>query len=49
MTAKEWREANPKLEGNVRDHADVTHLVCLANLENLSGIYSSKVWLKVKD
>ena len=39
MTAKEWREAHPKMEGNVRDYADVTQLVCLANLENLNAEY----------
>ncbi len=38
-TAKEWRDANPKLEGNIRDYADVTQLVCLANLENLNAEY----------
>ena len=37
MTAKEWRAANPDVEGNMRDHADVTQLVCLANLENLNA------------
>ncbi|HSW88638.1 MAG TPA: hypothetical protein VLG12_05765 [Candidatus Saccharimonadales bacterium] len=37
MTAKEWREKNPKQEGNIRDYADVTQLVCLANLENLNA------------
>lgn len=37
MTAKEWRDANSKAEGNIRDHADVTQLVCLANLENLNA------------
>jgi hypothetical protein len=39
LTAKEWRDANPKLDGNVRDYADVTQLVCLANLENLNAEY----------
>lgn len=39
MTAKEWREAHPKVEGNLRDYADVTQLVCLANLENLNAEY----------
>ncbi|MEI6553400.1 MAG: KilA-N domain-containing protein, partial [bacterium] len=29
MTAKEWRNKNPKLEGNIRDYADVLQLVCL--------------------
>lgn len=30
---------NPKLDGNIRDYADVTQLVCLANLENLNAEY----------
>ncbi len=36
MTAKEWREINPELakEGNIRDYADLVHLVILNNLEN---------------
>lgn len=37
MTAKEWREKNPKLSGNIRDYSDVTQLVCLANLETLNA------------
>jgi len=37
FTAKEWREKNPKLEGNVRDYASVEQLVCLANLEVLNA------------
>ncbi|OIQ00446.1 DNA-binding protein [Candidatus Wirthbacteria bacterium CG2_30_54_11] len=37
LTAKEWRERNPKLHGNIRDYADVAQLVCLANLENLNA------------
>jgi len=37
MTAKEWRDKNPKKEGNIRDYADVTQLVCLANLESLNA------------
>jgi hypothetical protein len=36
-TAKLWKEKNPKLAGNIRDYADVTQLVCLANLENLNA------------
>jgi len=39
MTAKDWRDKNPKLAGNVRDYADVTQLVCLANLENINAEY----------
>ncbi len=37
MTAKEWRDENPKLAGNIRDYSDVTQLVCLANLESLNA------------
>lgn len=37
MTAKEWRDKNPKLDGNIRDYSDVTQLVCLANLESLNA------------
>ncbi|KKP79983.1 MAG: DNA-binding protein [Candidatus Moranbacteria bacterium RIFOXYA12_FULL_35_19] len=37
LTAKEWRDKNAKLGGNVRGYADVTQLVCLANLENLNA------------
>ena len=36
-TAKEWREANPEKEGNMRDYADVSQLVCLAGLESLNA------------
>lgn len=37
MTAKEWRDKNPELEGNLRDYAEITQLVCLANLESLNA------------
>jgi hypothetical protein len=37
VTAKQWREANPELKGNIRDYADVSQLVCLSNLENLNA------------
>ena len=37
MTAKEWRENNPNLEGNIRDYADILHLVVLSNLEVLNA------------
>ncbi len=39
FTAKEWRDKNTKLDGNVRDFADVTQLVCLSNLENINAEY----------
>ena len=39
MTAKEWREKNPNLadKGNIRDYADLLHLVILSNLENTNA------------
>ncbi len=37
ITAKDWREKNPQLEGNLRDYADVTQLICLANLESFNA------------
>ena len=36
-TAKQWREANPKLDGNVRDHAGVEQLLVLANMEGMNA------------
>lgn len=37
MTAKEWRDKNPDLEGNIRDYTDILHLVVLSNLEVLNA------------
>ena len=39
MTAKEWRKMNPKLaeDGNIRDYADLLHLVILSDLENINA------------
>ena len=36
-TAKEWREVNPGLEGNIRDHATLEQLVVLSNMESLNA------------
>lgn len=36
-TAKEWKEQNKNKSGNMRDYANVTQLVCLANLESLNA------------
>jgi len=38
-TAKQWREENPNLKGNIRDYANVSQLVCLSNLENLNAVF----------
>ncbi len=37
MTAKEWRDKNPDIKGNIRDYAEVSQLICLSNLENLNA------------
>ena len=37
MTAKEWRDNNSDLEGNMRDYANILQLVILSNLENLNA------------
>ncbi len=37
ITAKDWKLNNKDLEGNMRDHADVTQLICLSNLEVLNS------------
>ena len=39
MTAKEWRNKNKNLDGNIRDHATINELICLANLENLNSVF----------
>ena len=36
-TARQWRDANPKLEGNVRDHAGIEQLLVLANMEGMNA------------
>ncbi len=36
-TAKQWRKENPDKKGNIRDYANVSQLVCLANLETLNA------------
>lgn len=41
MTAKEWRESNPSLKGNVRDYASINQLICLSNMENLNAVFIS--------
>ena len=39
MTAKEWRENNPELKGNIRDYATINELICLSNMENLNAVF----------
>ncbi len=37
QTAKQWREENPKLEGNMRDYATIEQLLVLANIEGMNA------------
>ena len=38
MTAKQWREANPEVKGNIRDYATINELICLSNMENINAV-----------
>ena len=38
VTAKQWREANPDLEGNIRDYATINELICLSNMESINAV-----------
>ncbi|MDR0438186.1 MAG: KilA-N domain-containing protein [Bacteroidales bacterium] len=39
ITAKQWREANPHKDGNMRDYASINELICLSNMENLNAVF----------
>jgi len=38
ITAKEWRDAHPNKEGNIRDEATLEQLVVLSNLESINAL-----------
>ena len=38
VTAKQWREDNPDLKGNMRDYAGINELICLSNMENINAV-----------
>jgi hypothetical protein len=38
MTAKEWRDKNSDLKGNIRDYATINELICLSNMENINAV-----------
>jgi hypothetical protein len=38
VTAKEWRDKNPALKGNIRDYASINELICLSNMENINAV-----------
>lgn len=37
-TARQWRDENPDLKGNIRDYASINELICLSNLENINAL-----------
>ena len=37
QTAKQWRNANPNLEGNMREYATIEQLLVLANIEGMNA------------
>jgi hypothetical protein len=37
MTAKEWRDRNAGVVGNIRDHASIYQLIVLVNLESMNA------------
>ncbi len=37
QTAKQWRDPNPNLEGNMRDYATIEQLLVLANIESMNA------------
>ena len=37
LTAKEWRDNHPNLDGNIRDYTDIIHLIILSNLESINA------------
>lgn len=38
ITAKEWRDANPEADGNIRDSATIEQLVVLSNMESINAV-----------
>jgi hypothetical protein len=38
MTAKQWRDTNPALKGNIRDYATLEQLVVLSNMESINAL-----------
>ena len=42
MTAKQWRDTNPELKGNIRDYATLEQLVVLSNMESINALLIRK-------
>lgn len=41
-TAKEWKNENPNLKGNIRDYVSINELLVLGNMENYNAIMIEK-------
>lgn len=41
-TAKQWRDENSDLKGNIRDYATIEQLIVMANLENMNANFIEK-------
>ena len=39
ITARQWRDENSELKGNIRDYATINELICLSNMENLNAVF----------
>jgi hypothetical protein len=39
ITARQWRDTNPDLKGNIRDYATINELICLSNMENINAVF----------
>ena len=49
MTAKQWRDKNANLKGNIRDYASINELICLSNMETINAVLiNEKVSQKVR-
>jgi hypothetical protein len=42
ITARQWRENNQDLKGNIRDYSSINQLICLSNMENLNAVFINK-------
>ncbi len=39
ITAKQWRNSNLDLKGNIRDYATINELICLSNMESINALF----------
>jgi len=46
MTAKQWRDTNPDVKGNIRDYAALEQLVILSNMESINALLIRKELLQ---